>query len=75
MFCMGTGVLEPDITYASRRITKKEFNTCRKNGVGEIVEIKIGDDGYLSDVGLVPLPEAERRKYARDAKNLTPMSM
>ena len=47
LFCMGTGVLEPDITYASRRITKTEFNTCQKNGVGEIVEIKIGDDGIV----------------------------
>ena len=47
LFCMGTGILEPDITYASRRITKREFDTCRKNGVREIVEIKIGDDGIV----------------------------
>ena len=47
LFCMGTGILEADITYASRRITKREFDTCRKNGVREIVEIKIGDDGIV----------------------------
>jgi len=47
LFCMGTGVLEPDITYASRRITQSEFDTCQKNGVREIVEIKIGDDGIV----------------------------
>ena len=47
LFCMGTGVREPDITYASRRITRKEFDICRANGVREIVEIKIGDDGIV----------------------------
>jgi phosphate transport system substrate-binding protein len=34
-----------------------------------------GKDGYLSEHGLVPMRDAERRKYADAAKNLTPMSM
>lgn len=34
-----------------------------------------GEDGYLSDRGLIPMPEAERSKFAADAKNLTAMSM
>ncbi len=34
-----------------------------------------GDDGYLSDRGLIPMPEEERSKFAADAKNLTAMSM
>ena len=34
-----------------------------------------GDDGYLSDRGLIPMPEEERSKFAADAKNLTAMAM
>ena len=32
-----------------------------------------GDEGYLADRGLIPMPKAERAKYAKIAKNLTPM--
>jgi phosphate transport system substrate-binding protein len=45
LFCAGVGVQHPDITNASRRIKKSEFDTCQKNGVTDIVEIKIGYDG------------------------------
>ncbi|MEJ2085652.1 MAG: substrate-binding domain-containing protein, partial [Acidobacteriota bacterium] len=31
-----------------------------------------GEDGYLSDAGLIPMPEAERDKYAKEARSLTP---
>ena len=34
-----------------------------------------GEDGYLSDSGLIPMPDAERSKIAAEAKNLTAMSM
>jgi len=34
-----------------------------------------GEDGYLSDRGLIPMPEEERSKFAAEAKNLTAMSM
>lgn len=44
-FCSGVGGDTPDIANASRRIKKKEFDTCAKNGVTEIVEIQIGIDG------------------------------
>lgn len=30
-----------------------------------------GTEGYLSDKGLVPMPDAERKKYHNDAANLT----
>ncbi|NQW00374.1 MAG: PstS family phosphate ABC transporter substrate-binding protein [Rhodospirillales bacterium] len=30
-----------------------------------------GEEGYLSDKGLIPMPAAERKKYMSDAKNLT----
>ena len=32
-----------------------------------------GPDGYLSERGLIPMPDAERAKFAADAKNLTPL--
>ena len=32
-----------------------------------------GDDGYLSERGLIPMPKAEREKYARVAKELVPV--
>ncbi len=47
LFCAGVGVEHPDITNASRRIKKSECQTCAKNGVTDIVEIKIGYDGIV----------------------------
>ncbi len=45
MFCAGVGVETPDVTNASRRIKSSEFETCQKNGVKDVVEVKIGYDG------------------------------
>ena len=45
LFCSGAGEDTPDMTNASRRIKKSEFEECAKNGVTEIVEIKVGFDG------------------------------
>jgi phosphate transport system substrate-binding protein len=45
LFCMGVGGKHPDITNASRRIKKSEYKKCQRNGVNEIIEIKIGYDG------------------------------
>ena len=45
LFCSGVGEDTPDFTNASRRIKKSEFEDCAKNGVTEIVEIKVGFDG------------------------------
>jgi len=47
LFCAGVGVEHPDITNSSRRIKKSEFDSCRANGVKEIVEVKIGYDGIV----------------------------
>jgi len=47
LFCSGVGVQHPDVTNASRRIKASELADCRKNGVNEIVEIKIGFDGIV----------------------------
>jgi phosphate transport system substrate-binding protein len=45
IFCEGVGEDKADATNASRRIKKGEFDLCQKNGVTEIVELKIGIDG------------------------------
>ena len=47
LFCAGVGEGHPDITNASRRIKKSEVELCDKNGVKEIVEVKIGYDGIV----------------------------
>jgi len=47
LFCAGVGVDHPDITNASRAITKNEIADCVKNGVKEVVEVKIGYDGIV----------------------------
>jgi phosphate transport system substrate-binding protein len=45
LFCAGVGEAHPDATNASRAIKKSEFEDCQKNGVKDIVEIKVGFDG------------------------------
>lgn len=45
LFCAGIGEDTPDFTNASRAIKKSEFEDCVKNGVTDIVEIKVGFDG------------------------------
>lgn len=45
LFCAGVGEAHPDFTNASRQIKKSEFEDCAKNGVTEIIEIKVGFDG------------------------------
>ncbi|OEE58957.1 phosphate ABC transporter substrate-binding protein [Enterovibrio norvegicus FF-454] len=45
LFCSGVGENTPDITNASRKIKSSEVELCAKNGVKDIVEVKIGYDG------------------------------
>lgn len=45
LFCAGVGVTHPDMTNASRAMKKSEFEDCQKNGVTDIVELKVGIDG------------------------------
>lgn len=47
LFCEGIGINTPDITNASRRIKQSEIDRCGKNGVKDIVEVKIGYDGIV----------------------------
>lgn len=34
-----------------------------------------GPDGYLADKGLIPMPDAERKKFVADVKNLTNLKL
>ena len=45
LFCAGVGANHPDITNASRAIKTKEKKLCETNGVKDIVEIVVGNDG------------------------------
>lgn len=45
LFCGGVGAAYPDITNASRAIKDSEVELCKSNGVDEIVEVVVGNDG------------------------------
>jgi phosphate transport system substrate-binding protein len=59
LFCAGVGAAFPDVSTASRRIKKSEYDACAAKGVDKIVEIQIGLDGIAfaeSNKGLkIPL--------------------
>jgi len=61
LFCAGVGEAHPDFTNASRAIKKGEFEDCVKNGVTDIVEIKIGFDG-LAFANSMKAPEVPLTK-------------
>ena len=45
LFCNGVGDQFPDMTNASRRIKKSEYEECAKNGVNQVIEVPVGIDG------------------------------
>ncbi len=47
LFCSGVGVGTIDVANASRRMKDSEYADCQKNGVKEIVEVRIGFDGIV----------------------------
>jgi phosphate transport system substrate-binding protein len=47
LFCSGVGVDTIDVANASRRMKSGEYADCQKNGVKEIVEVRIGFDGIV----------------------------
>lgn len=61
LFCTGVGTETPDITNASRRIKKSEYDMCGKNGVREIIEVKVGYDGIV----LANSKKADRMSLSR----------
>lgn len=46
-FCKGVGANTIDIANSSRPIKSSEVDECKKNGVSEIMELKIGYDGIV----------------------------
>ena len=62
LFCSGVGVNHPDITNSSRRIKQSEVDRCNGNGVGDIIEVKVGYDGIvLANSKKVDVMEVSRR--------------
>jgi len=65
LFCAGLGTNHPDVANASRRIKKTEVELCAKNGVADIVEVKIGYDGIViaADISAAPMEVSLRDLY------------
>lgn len=72
LFCAGAGVQYPDITNSSRRVQQSEIDECARNGINEIVEVKIGYDGIvLANVKGAPAYQLTREQiYLALAKNV-----
>lgn len=72
LFCSGVGVEYPDMTNASRRIKKSEVDQCSKNGVKNVVEIKIGYDGIViaNSKKVKPLRFSRQEIFLALAKNI-----
>jgi phosphate transport system substrate-binding protein len=47
LFCDGIGTDFPDIANSSRAIKQSEIDACARNGVTDIIEVKIGYDGIV----------------------------
>ena len=56
LFCQGVGTDTIDVANASRRMKKKELETCHANGV-QVIELSIGYDGivFASDISVPPM--------------------
>ena len=72
LFCGGIGVQYPDITNSSRRVRQSEIDECTRNGINEVVEVKIGYDGIvLANVNGAPTYQLTREQiYLALAKNV-----
>ncbi|HRW67815.1 MAG TPA: PstS family phosphate ABC transporter substrate-binding protein, partial [Candidatus Competibacter sp.] len=72
LFCGGVGVQYPDMTNASRQIKSSEVENCAKNGVKEIVEVKIGYDGIVvaSSKKTKPMPLTRKDLWLALAKEV-----
>jgi phosphate transport system substrate-binding protein len=47
LFCASNAINTPDLSNASRRMKKSEFDMCAKNGVTSITEVLLGYDGIV----------------------------
>ena len=75
LFCGGVGVQFPDITNASRRIKKSEFDKCQANGVEDVLEVLIGYDGIaMANSVQSPRLELSRRDIYLALAKMVPNS-
>jgi len=66
LFCAGVGLEYPDVANSSRRIKESEVERCTRNGVSDIVEVKIGFDGIvLANRKASPLYELTKEQIFR----------
>jgi phosphate transport system substrate-binding protein len=72
LFCAGVGDPTPDITNASRRMKDTELAACQANGVGDVVEVKIGYDGIViaSSKKAKPIPLTKQQIFLALAKQI-----
>ncbi len=72
LFCDGIGVDYPDISNASRAIKQSEIDNCARNGVDEIIEVKIGYDGIVlaKAIGNDPVNLSRRAIFMALAKEV-----
>ncbi|WP_028489463.1 substrate-binding domain-containing protein [Thiothrix lacustris] len=72
LFCSGAGIDTPDISNASRRMKKSEMETCIKNGVDAVTEVKIGFDGIAiaQAKDAAPVALSRRELYLALAKDV-----
>lgn len=72
LFCSGVDIGTPDITNASRRIKASEVESCAKNGVADITEVKIGYDGIViaNSKTVAPLNLTKKQIFAALAKQV-----
>lgn len=47
LFCTSNAINTPDLSNASRRMKKSEFDMCAENGVTSITEVLLGYDGIV----------------------------
>ena len=82
----GTAPEFEEIAAGNYPISRSLFFYVKKEHVGVIPGIEEyvaeftsegtwGDEGYLTDKGLIPLPEADREAGAASAKSLTPLAL
>ena len=63
LFCNGVGPQHADVVNASRRMNASEFETCGKNGVRDILEVRVGYDGLtLSESKRGPMMNLTRKQ-------------
>jgi phosphate transport system substrate-binding protein len=72
LFCNGVGPQYPDVANASRRMRPAELTTCQKNGVKDVVEIKVGYDGIVlaENKGAGEMKLTRKDVYLALAKNV-----